>query len=97
MGFEVIVYDRHAANKEKKIDTQITADMIEDSYELMKADRDEITLVAGDRDYAPAIEKLRKRGFAVRVVFWDHAARELKDAASKFIQLDPYLEHLRRN
>ena len=34
-GFEVIVYDRNAANKEKKIDTQITADMIEDSYDLV--------------------------------------------------------------
>lgn len=95
-GFEVIVYDRNAANREKKIDTQITADVIEDSYELMKPERDEITLVAGDKDYVPAVEKLRKRGFTVHVVFWAHAARELKGAASKFIELDPYLEHLRR-
>lgn len=95
-GFEVVVYDRNAANREKKIDTQITADMIEDSYELMKPARDEITLVAGDKDYVPAVEKLRKRGFTVHVVFWSHAARELRDAASKFIELDPYLEHLRR-
>jgi hypothetical protein len=96
-GFEVIVYDRYAANREKKIDTRITADMIEDSYELMKADRDEITLLSGDKDYVPAIEKVRRRNFTVHVVFWDHAARELKEAANKFIVLDPYLEHLRRN
>lgn len=57
---------------------------------------DEITLVAGDADYVPAIEKLRKRGFAVQVVFWKHASRELKDAATKFIPLDDNLEHLSR-
>ena len=50
--------------------------------------------MAGDADYVPAIEKLRKRGFAV--VFWKHASRELKDAATKFIPLADYLEHLSR-
>jgi NYN domain-containing protein len=95
-GFEVVVYDRNIANKEKKIDTRMTADMLEDSYELMKPDRDEITLVAGDKDHVPAVEKLRKRGFRVDVVFWDHAARELKDAASQFISLNPHLDYLRR-
>ncbi len=74
----------------------MTADMLEDSYELMKPDRDEITLVAGDKDHVPAVEKLRKRGFRVDVVFWDHAARELKDAASQFISLNPHLDYLRR-
>jgi len=37
-----------------------------------------------------------KRKFTVHVVFWGHAARELTDVATKFIALDPYLEHLRR-
>lgn len=94
-GFQVTTYDRNVANQEKKIDTDIVATMIEDSYELMKPG-DEITLVAGDADYVPAIEKLRKRGFAVHVVFWKHASRELKDAATKFVPLDDYLEHLSR-
>ena len=48
------------------------------------------------RPYVPAIEKLKKRKIPVHVVFWEHAARELKDAATKFISLDPYLEHLAR-
>jgi uncharacterized LabA/DUF88 family protein len=56
---------------------------------------DEITLVAGDADYVPVIEKIRKRNITFHVVFWAHAARELREAASKFVALDPYLEHLR--
>ena len=95
-GFEVIVYDRNIAGYEKKIDTDIVATMIEDSYELLKVGEDEITLVSGDADYVPAIEKLKKRGIPVHVVFWGHAARELKDVATKFVNLDPYLEHLAR-
>lgn len=95
-GFQVITYDRNIANHEKKIDTDIVATMIEDSYELLTIGVDEVTLVAGDSDYVPAIEKLKKRGIPVHVVFWKHASRELKDVASKFIELDPYLLHISR-
>ncbi|MGH9970519.1 MAG: NYN domain-containing protein [Pyrinomonadaceae bacterium] len=94
-GFEVVVHDRNVANKEKKVDANIVTDIVADSYELMTPGEDEITLVAGDADYVPMIEKLRARGFTFHVVFWDHASRELKDAASKFISLNPFLEHLK--
>ena len=96
-GFEVHVYDRSVKNREKKIDTDIVATMMEDSFTILDPKADEITLVAGDADYVPAIEKLRKRGIAFYVVFWAHAARELRDAATKFVALDPYLDHLRLN
>lgn len=95
-GFEVITYDRNVANHEKKIDTDIVATMIEDSYEIANPATDEITLVAGDADYVPAIEKLKKRGFKVYVVFWGHAARELKQVATTFVNLDQQLEFLSR-
>ncbi len=87
-GFEVVVFDRNAANREKKVDTSIAADMVADSYEVMKPGSDEVTLVSGDRDLVPAVEKLRKRGLQVDVVFWDHAAAELKAAASSFVSLN---------
>ena len=90
-GFEVVVYDRNLQNKEKKVDTSIAADMISDSYESMKPQSDEITLVSGDRDLVPAVEKLRKRGFKVDVVFWDHASVELKTSASAFVSLNQHL------
>jgi uncharacterized LabA/DUF88 family protein len=70
--------------------------MMQDSYELVDAGADEMTLVAGDADYVPMIEKLKARRIKVHVVFWAHAARELRDAASQFVDLNPYLNHLRR-
>jgi uncharacterized LabA/DUF88 family protein len=93
-GFEVVVHDRNASNREKKVDTSIAADMLADSYELMKPGQDEITLVSGDGDFVPVIEKLRARHFAVDLVFWSHASRELREAATRFIALDPQLEFL---
>jgi hypothetical protein len=66
-----------------------------DAYELMDPSRDEITLVAGDADYVPTIQRLRGRSFRFDVCFWDHAAREIKEAASHFVSLNPYLDHLR--
>jgi hypothetical protein len=95
-GFEVIVHDRNAQNKEKKIDTNLTADVISDSYELMDKLRDEVTIVSGDKDYVPAVEKLVKRGFNVYVLFWDHAAKELKAAATRFVSLNQQLSLLNK-
>ena len=94
-GFEVIVHDRNVKNREKMIDTAIVTEMVSDSFEHMNPKKDEITLVAGDSDYIPTIESLRKRGFVVDVVFWDHASTELKRAASKFVSLNKHLDHLR--
>ena len=93
-GFEVIVFDRNVANKEKKIDTQIAADMVEHSFTLANPKDDEFTLVAGDTDFVPVIEKLRARGYRVDACFWRHASRELKQAATKFVELDPWLDYL---
>lgn len=92
-GFDVVTYDRNVANHEKKIDTDIATTMIEDSF-LVLQPGDEMTLVAGDSDYVPAIEKLKARGIPVHVVFWKHASRELKQVASSFTELDQYLQHL---
>ena len=52
-------------------------------------------LVAGDADYVPVIKALQEDGFRVEVVFWDHAARELKEIASNFVSLSNHLENLR--
>ena len=93
-GFEVIVYDRNVSNREKKIDTDIVANMMEDSFSIARAGEDEMVLVAGDKDYVPAIEKIRKRKISVIVCFWDHAAIELQKSCDKFISLNPYLEYL---
>lgn len=95
-GFEVIVHDwSRYTGREKKIDTNIVYDITEDSHALMKPEKDEITLVAGDKDYVPAVLGLRKRGLKFYVCFWDHAARELKEAATQFVSLNQHLQLLK--
>lgn len=96
-GFEVITHDRNFKNQEKKIDTDIVSTMMEDSYENLKIGEDEIILVSGDKDYVPAIEKLRRRKIKVIVCFWGHAAQELIDSCDEFYNLDPYLDHLKKD
>jgi uncharacterized LabA/DUF88 family protein len=93
-GFEVIVQDRNAANKEKKIDTGIVAAMTRDAYKNANSG-DIFTIVSGDNDYVPAVDQLIKDGFQVDVVFWGHAGRELREVATNFISLDPHLDALR--
>ncbi|HVM80089.1 MAG TPA: NYN domain-containing protein [Stellaceae bacterium] len=93
-GFEVKVEDRDIRNKEKRIDTGLVAAMVRDAYTKADKATDVITLVAGDGDYIPAVRQLVEDGFKVEVVFWQHASRELKEACSRFIDLDPHLEKL---
>lgn len=94
-GFTPHLEDRNAANKEKKIDTGIVTLMLTDAFTTADPSQDTIVLVAGDGDFVPAINALRARGFNVDLVFWDHASKELKQAASRFISLNQYLDHLR--
>ena len=92
-GFEVIIIPRNAANKEKKIDTSIVTEMMFDA--LTRADDgDMIILVSGDKDFVPPVEKLAATGTQIDVVFWDHAAKELKNVADNFRPLDDYLSRL---
>ena len=94
-GFEVVTYDRSVAGKEKKVDVAIAHQITKDAYSrVIDREVDEITLVAGDKDYLPVVEDLVKAGFRFDVVFWSQAAQELKQAASKFVELDPYLDTL---
>lgn len=94
-GFEVVVHERSVSGREKKIDTNIATDIVYDALKAMDPKRDEITLVAGDADYVPTVEKLTGDGYRFYVVFWDHASRDLKEASSRFTSLNPHLEYLR--
>jgi len=96
-GFEPIVHDRSIRNREKKVDTSIVTEIVADSYERMDLANDEVTLVAGDSDYVPTVEQLRARGIKFTVMYWEHASRELREAASVFVALDPYLGFLGLN
>jgi hypothetical protein len=95
-GFDVEVFDRNIANREKQVDSYIVTTMLDDSYVHMKSDRGDIAvLAAGDGDYLPSVRSLQRRGLRVRVVFWKHAAnRELRETASEFVELDAYFDSL---
>jgi len=90
-GFEVVVEDRNAANKEKKIDTGIVTTMLVDAYTKINKQNDVMTLVAGDGDYVPPVKHLTEQGYRVNVVYWGHASRELQSVCSRFINLDKQL------
>lgn len=90
-GFTKTVYDKNFGGKEKKVDVAIAHAMTKDAYTIINKSEDEITLVAGDKDFEPVVSDLVNEGFNVQVVFWDHAAKELKDAASSFLSINKYL------
>ena len=93
-GFEVKTYDKSLSGKEKKVDVAIAHQITKDAYTKMDKAKSEIVLVAGDKDYVPLIDDLKSEGFHVVVVFWDQAARELKESASRFISLNQWLHYL---
>lgn len=74
----------------------IGARMTKDAYTVVNKEKDEILLVAGDKDFEPVITDLTSEGFKVEVAFWDHAAEEIRKAKSKFISLNQYHKHLTR-
>jgi uncharacterized LabA/DUF88 family protein len=95
VGFTVRLTDRNYANKEKKVDTGIVARMMKDAYKTCNKDEDTIILVAGDKDFVPAVEELLNDGFKVKIAFWNHAAGELHSSGASFINLDPHLSSLK--
>lgn len=74
-GFEVVTVKRGFTGKEKCVDTGLVTRLCRDAYRFGDPRRDRITLVAGDGDYAPAVEQLVADGFAVTVLYWAHASR----------------------
>ena len=93
-GFEVVTVERGFAGKEKRVDTSLVTRVCRDAYGFGDARRDCITLLAGDGDYEPLVRQLVADGFRVTVLYWAHASRELREAASAFHPLDACIEDL---
>ena len=93
-GFEVKVHRRSVSNREKKVDADIVTEMVRDAYRNASGG-DTFNLVAGDRDFVPAVERLVSDGIRVDVIFWKHASGELKDTCSNFISLNRHLDLLK--
>jgi uncharacterized LabA/DUF88 family protein len=98
-GFEVDVFDRSFSGKEKEVDTSIVTTMLEDSYQHMQRARgDKAILLAGDRDYVPAVESLGTRGIETRAAAScrSRAVACRQKTSAEFVPLDPHLELLAR-
>lgn len=93
-GFDTALLDRNSLNREKAVDMTLAMRAIERAWGNPPSSM-RFVLVAGDRDYVPLVTFLRERGFETDVVFWSHAAPELRRAASRFVDLDPHFEYLR--
>jgi uncharacterized LabA/DUF88 family protein len=88
-GFEPVLFERNATNREKQVDVALAVEAMDLAARAVPG-RDRFVLVAGDGDYLPLVQRLRERGFEVEIVFWGHAARDLVEAASRFVNLDPH-------
>ena len=88
-GFEPVLFERNAKNREKQVDVALAVEAMDLAARAVPG-RDRFVLVAGDGDYLPLVQRLRARGFEVELVFWGHAARELVESASRFVNLDPH-------
>ncbi|WP_159997278.1 NYN domain-containing protein [Roseomonas sp. 18066] len=93
-GFEVMVVERAYDGREKQVDTSLVTRLCRDAYAQARPDHDRITLVAGDGDYLPAVQQLVADGFDVTLAYWAHASRDLREAASRFQPLDPFVGDL---
>ncbi len=94
-GFELSLLKRSTCNnKEKEVDTALVTDLVADALTLYQPG-DMVVLIAGDRDYVPAIQRLKKAGIPVYVAFWDQQISDkLKQVAERFVCLDDHFEHL---
>lgn len=91
-NFDVKIFDRNASNKEKKIDCQIATDILDDSYQIIDPQTSMVSLVAGDADYVPVVQSLKKRNIYVEVLFWSHASRELQTECDSFVNLNKHID-----
>lgn len=92
-GFDTKVFDRNIRNKEKGVDMEMGLDVSERLHTVDPPST--IVIAGGDADYVPVIERAHKKGWKVEVWFWSNAARDIKDVADRFEELDPHLDFLR--
>lgn len=99
-GWKVNPYRRsRMTGKEKKVDTQLVADVTERACKTIEGEKSTFVLITGDADAIPAIEVALRYDWKVEVVMWKHAMsaelRKLEKQQSERLKLrylDDYLE-----
>lgn len=92
-GFEVRNLPRNVANKEKKVDTGIVAEILKTLY-TKAVEGDVFILIMGDSDFVPVIQQIRNMKMKTTVVFWDNVSGELKAEADNYINLSPIIDKI---
>jgi len=85
LGFGTV---RGAANRktprQKGVDTLLAVDMLVGAFtKIFNA----AILVAGDADFVPVVQEVRRRGVMVALVGTDRAADDLRRAADRFVRI----------
>lgn len=79
--------------KEEAIDVALAVDMVADVWD---GKVDVVVLVAGDGDYVPLVNKVRKRGVTVQLAFCNVGLSDkLRRAVHDFIDLDKVMDEIR--
>ncbi|EXX68436.1 uncharacterized protein OCT59_018751 [Rhizophagus irregularis] len=66
-GFNVKTFPRNASNKEKKVDSRLTCDIML----TIRKNPGILVLVAGDSDYSVPLEEARKENWEIEIWFWN--------------------------
>jgi len=92
-GFTVHNIQRNVANKEKKVDTGIVAEILKVLY-TKATPGDTFVLVMGDSDFVPVMNQITDYGVKAVVAFWDNVSGELKTTADEFISLNNVIDKI---
>jgi hypothetical protein len=93
-GFDVVTVERGFAGKEKRVEPSSVTRVCRDAFRFGSPRRDRITPVASDGDYEPVVKRMVADCFGVTGLYWAHAGRVLREAATGFHSLDPYIADL---
>ena len=92
-GFLPYIALRAGGSREKRVDTEMAISLVEETCELPRGAV--VTLVAGDDDFTPAVQRLVRRGLKIDLVGWEYSiSRELRSLARRVLMLDQHFASL---
>lgn len=89
-GIVPTIFNRQAG-REKGVDHDLVAEMVETSILQQKEDAI-IALVAGDGDYRSTLDRLNKKGWPLEVFFWESGCSPLIRNTPWYCKLDTYFQ-----
>lgn len=83
------VFKKNTNNRSKRVDITLATDMLSNAYH---DNYDVAVLVAGDEDYVPLIQEVKRTGKQVAVWFFENGlSKHLKKESDQFLDIDFFL------